>query len=60
MANREKVSYSNDLDRRVIDWLLEEKQPAVRQNALVDILGRKGNDQGSSTGIEMAVVRRKL
>jgi hypothetical protein len=32
------------LDDQVVDWLLEEDQPAVRYYTLVDILGRKDND----------------
>ncbi|MHB8568490.1 MAG: prenyltransferase/squalene oxidase repeat-containing protein [Nitrososphaerales archaeon] len=34
-----------DNSTRVVDWLLEENQPAVRYYTLVDILGRKHNDQ---------------
>jgi hypothetical protein len=35
---------SDDLDRKVIDWLLEEDQPAVRYYTLLDLLGRKRED----------------
>lgn len=31
-------------DARVVQWLLEEDQPAVRYRALVDLLGRKESD----------------
>ncbi len=34
----------NEVDRRVLDWLLEESQPAVRYRALVDLLGRPESD----------------
>ena len=37
-------SSSNGLNRRVIDWLLEEDQPSVRYCTLVDILGREEED----------------
>ncbi len=36
---------SKILDRQVLDWLLEEDQPAVRYHALVDILGHKARDR---------------
>ena len=32
------------IDRRVLDWLLEESQPSVRYHTLVDLLGRKEDD----------------
>ncbi len=31
-------------DAKVLDWLLEEGQPAVRHRALLDLLGRKESD----------------
>jgi hypothetical protein len=31
-------------DRKVLDWLLEKEQPAVRYFALVDLLGRREDD----------------
>ena len=38
------ISSSEGRDGRVVNWLLEENQPAVRYFTLVDILGRKGDD----------------
>ena len=35
---------TNDRDRRVVDWLLEESQPAVRHRVLVDLLDRPAAD----------------
>ena len=35
---------SSELNQHVLDWLLEENQPAVRYYTLVDILGRKEDD----------------
>jgi hypothetical protein len=40
-----RASTAFDLrDRKVIDWLLEEDQPAARYYTLVDLLGRKEDD----------------
>jgi hypothetical protein len=44
MPNSRVNSGSDVLDRKVIDWLLEENQPVARYFALVDLLGRKQND----------------
>ncbi|HYA57663.1 MAG TPA: hypothetical protein VEH57_04265 [Thermoplasmata archaeon] len=41
----EVVSHSaTEQDVRVIEWLLEKNQPAVRYRALVDLLGRREDD----------------
>jgi hypothetical protein len=40
--SRKAASGGSDTD--VIEWLLEEDQPAVRYRALVDLLGRKEDD----------------
>jgi len=43
-----------DVDRQVIDWLLEENQPAVRYFTLIDLLGHSGSDpevKKASSGI---------
>jgi hypothetical protein len=37
-------AHTNELDRRVIDWLLQKDQPSVRYRTLVDLLGRKETD----------------
>ena len=39
------ISSRKRIDGHVVDWLLEENQPAVRYYTLVDILGRKDNDR---------------
>ncbi|HYY48437.1 MAG TPA: hypothetical protein VFA17_07110 [Thermoplasmata archaeon] len=41
---REGDSTHDDKDAQVINWLLEEDQPAVRYHALVDLLGRNEDD----------------
>lgn len=41
----EKVSSdTSEREKKVLDWLLEKDQPAVRYYALVDLLGRRADD----------------
>ena len=39
-----RSSDADERDRPVLDWLLEESQPAVRCRALIDLLGRRADD----------------
>ena len=40
---QKNISDHKELDGHLIEWLLDEDQPAVRYYALIDILGRKEN-----------------
>jgi hypothetical protein len=45
VAEQTDISSRKRSNGHVVDWLLEEKQPAVRYYTLVDILGRKDHDR---------------
>lgn len=42
--SRGSGSATEQRDRRVLDWLLEPTQPAIRYRTLTELLGRKGSD----------------
>ncbi len=43
-TERLNISGNEEVNTRVLNWLLEEDQPAVRHRALIDLLDRKSSD----------------